>query len=505
MPSRWERAKTLSASVRPKKTGLIVFLSRIVSVFTGLLFLVMMTRWLTPSQFGLWEFIIDVVAFAAYPTGIITYWATREVARGKPVARTALLTNQLTSVIGVGVYLLLALLSYREVGSALGPFLLSIALVPLAYWTQASASLVSGYDPAISGYSLFLSEPAKLILAYPLLFVFRLGIYGIIVSVAVSYLVQGLYTTYRLRPAAVDKFSLSLGLGWLKDWHVPTLVTASYLLGIADTFAASLGQGGTSLAGFYQAAFQVATIVSYATYLSVALYPMMLRNATDKLPGEVLEFALLFAIPMAAGAIAIAPKILYLLKPDYVASSPALVVLSFAAVAGLVSVVMDQSLMGREKADLAQEDRTRRILGSDLFFVSAANVVFSGAYVVVVFVLGYVGTRGGIPDPQIALFWASAQLVTWTVLAGVKVLRLRTRIRFTVSRWVAAYAVCGLFMGVAVNLIGAQVLTSGLDAIDYGLRLGLLILFGTALYFGLVAALDAKVRGYIRAVLQSVS
>ena len=122
----------------------------------------MMTRWLTPSQFGLWEYIIDVIAFAAYPTGIITYWATREVARGKPVARTALLTSQLTSVVGVGVYLLLAFLSYREVGSALGPFLLSIALVPLAYWTQSSASLVSGYDPAISGYSLFLSEPAKL-------------------------------------------------------------------------------------------------------------------------------------------------------------------------------------------------------------------------------------------------------------------------------------------------------------------------------------------------------
>ncbi len=494
----------MSTSVRPRKTGLIVFSSRIVSVFTGLLFLVMMTRWLTPSQFGLWEFIIDLVAFAAYPTGIITYWATREVARGKPVARTALLTSQITSVIGVGVYLLLAFLSYRGVGAALGPFLLSVALVPLAYWTQSSASLVSGYDPAISGYSLFLSEPAKLVVAYPLLFVFRLGIYGIIASIAVSYLVQGLYATYRLRPASIDGFSLSMGLGWLKDWHVPTLVTVSYLLGIADTFAASLGQGGTSLAGYYQAAFQIATIVSYATYLSVALYPLMLRDATDKLPGEVLEFALLFAIPMAAGAIAVAPKILYLLKPDYVASSPVLVVLSFAAIATLVSVVMDQSLTGREKADLAREDRTRRILGSDLFFVSAANVAFSGAYVAVVFFLGYAGTRGGTPDPQIALYWAWAQLFTWSALAALKVARLRSRIRFTVSPWVIGYIGCGLLMGVVVYLVGNQVLTTSLDAVDYGLRLALVVLLGAAVYFGLVAALDARVRGYARAVWSSI-
>lgn len=501
----WADANRMSASVRPKKTGLIVFSSRIVSVFTGLLFLVMMTRWLTPSQFGLWEFIIDVVAFAAYPTGIITYWATREVARGKPVARTALLTSQITSVLGIGVYLLLALLSYREVGSVLGPFLLSIALVPLAYWTQSSASLISGYDPAISGYSLFLSEPAKLIVAYPLLFIFKAGIYGVIAAIAISYLVQGLYATYRLRPASTDKFSLSLGFGWLEDWHVPTLVTASYILSVADTFAASIGQGGTSLAGYYQAAFQIATIVSYATYLSVALYPLMLRNATEKLPGEVLEFALLFAMPMAAGAIAIAPKILFLLKPSYVASSPALVVLSFAAVASLVSNVMDQSLMGRERADLEKEDRTRRILRSDLLFVSAANVAFTSAYVAVVFLLGYAGTRSGISDPQIALYWSVAQLVTWSVLAAVKVFMLRRRTRFTVSRWVGVYVGCGFLMGVAVYFVGAALLVSGLHGLQYGLRLALVILFGTAVYFGLVAAIDSKVRGYVRAVLATLS
>ena len=148
----------MSSSVKPRKTGIIVFASRIVSVFTGLLFLVMITRWLTPSQFGLWEFITDVVAFSAYPTGVITYWATREVARGRPVARTALLTSQLTSLAGVGAYLVLAALSYGAVGSGFGPFLLAVALVPLAYWTQSAASLVSGYDPAISGYSLFFSS-----------------------------------------------------------------------------------------------------------------------------------------------------------------------------------------------------------------------------------------------------------------------------------------------------------------------------------------------------------
>ncbi len=494
----------MSNAVQPRRTGIIVFSSRIVSVFTGLLFLVMITRWLTPSQFGLWEFIIDIVAFSAYPTGVITYWATREVARGKPVARTALLMNQVTSVLGIGIYLAFALLSLHVIGSNVGPFLLAIALVPLAYWTQAAASLVSGYDPTISGYSLFLSEPAKLLVAYPLLFVYRLGIYGVIVAIAVSYLVQGIYTTYKLRPASIDKFQLSLGLRWLGDWHVPTLVTLTYLLGIADTFAASLGQGGTTLAGYYQAAFQVATIVFYSSYLSVALYPLMLRKGSEKLPGEILEFSFLFAIPMAAGAIALAPQILFLLRPEYVSSSPALVILALAAVSFLVSVTMDQSLLGRERADLAEVDRRGSILRSDLLFVPAINLVFTGGYVAAIFLLGYLGSRAGTPLPQLALYWAAAQLVVWSLLAVIKVMRLRSKTAFSVSRGLLGYVGSGAVMGVTIYLVAGPLIPGGLDALEYGLRLVLLVLVGAAVYFGILLSFDKRVRGYFAAVLGTI-
>jgi hypothetical protein len=164
---------------------------------------------------------------------------------------------------------------------------------------------------------------------------------------------------------------------------------------------------------------------------------------------------------------------------------------------------MDQSLMGRERADLATENRKRSILGSDLLFVSSANVVFSAAYVILVFILGYAGTRSGIPDSQIAVYWAGAQLVIWSALASMKMMRLRKRIRFTVSPWVAAYAACGALMGGVVYLLGGAVLSSGLHGLDYGLRLGLLILVGSAIYFGLVALIDRRVRGYARAVIAS--
>src|SRR5207247_7175859 len=126
-------------------------------------------------------------------------------------------------------------------------------------------------------------------------------------------------------------------------------------------------------ARYYRAAVPVAAIPSYSTLLSVALSPLLLRERSEKLMGEVLEFALLFAIPVAAGAIALAPQILSLLSPAYVVSSTALEFLSLSSIVLLVSTVFDQTLTGRARADLDERERTRSMLSNDLMFVPVAN------------------------------------------------------------------------------------------------------------------------------------
>jgi len=494
----------LSSTVRPRMTGLIVFGSRIVSAATGFVFLVMVARWLAPAQLGLWEFIVDLIVFASYPAGFLTYWAARDVARGKVVGKTTLVLNLLASMLGVAIFLAFALASYSEVGSSVGPFILAVVLVPLSYWNQATSALVGGYNPAIGAYSLLASEPAKLIAAYPLLFVFKLRIEGVIIAIAVSYFVQAAVSTYQLRVVSSERVDFALGRKWLRDPYVPGLMTLTYVLGIADTFAASVGQRGTSLAGYYQAAFQVAAIVSYSTFLSVALYPLLLRERSEKLMGEVLEFSLLFAIPMAAGAIALAPQILYLLSPAYVVSSTALEFLSLSSIVLLVSTVFDQTLTGRERADLDEREKTRSILRSDLMFVPLANLTYSVVYIGVVFLLGsYVA--GGAPAYQFATYWAVTQLTLSCVLVAVKARRLTGKVRLYLSRSLPLYVVSGIVMAIAVHYFGAAILPAGLETVTYGLRLALTVVLGAVLYFGVLVAVDHRVRSYARTFFKLVS
>ena len=57
----------MAKQISVRRTGFVVFAFRIVSIFTGLIFLLMMTRTLSTSQFGLWEVGVDLVTFASYP------------------------------------------------------------------------------------------------------------------------------------------------------------------------------------------------------------------------------------------------------------------------------------------------------------------------------------------------------------------------------------------------------------------------------------------------------
>jgi O-antigen/teichoic acid export membrane protein len=496
----------LSRTLKPRTTGLIVFTSRIISIFTGLLFLIMVTRSLTPTSFGLWEFLLDVVTFATLPAGLFTYWATREVARGAVIGRTTQALCVAMSGAGLVAYAGLSLGTHSEVGSNIAPFTTAVILVPIFYWSLATQALVLGHNPAIGAYSLMISEPAKLLVAFPLLYTFKLGITGVILSIAVSYVVQSTCSTIQLRDVRKDRIDLAKAREWLKDYHVPALYTLTGILAIADTFVASLGARGTTFAGYYQAAFQVATIVSYSTTLSIALYPLLLKERSERLPARLLEFSLLFGIPMGAGTVALAPKILYLLKPAYVSSSsPALVFLSLAAVVTLVSTVFDQTLLGRDTADLNKEDRTRRMMASDQMFVSGINTAYFAAYLSVVFILARLSASSPAQEYQLVTYWGVAQLLLSCVLVGVKLRRVLKRTPLKLSASPALYVISAVVMGAVLLVVGNSVLPTGIGTLVFGLRMVGMVALGSAVYFSLLFGIDRRFRRLLRAGVAGVT
>ncbi len=499
----------MAKRISVRRTGFAVFSFRLVSIFTGLAFLLMMTRSLSVSQFGLWEVVLDLVTFASYPAGILVYWATRDIARGRMLGKTALGMNMVLSLGGMALYAVLSFATSARIGhSDLTTMLLAIFLVPIAYWSQASNAIVSGYDPIVLGYSTMASEVSKLAFAYPLLIVFHVGIDGVIVSLMAANFAQAASSTLLARGALQLPFDPDSGRRWWRRAWLPSLATLPYILGIADTFVASLVAGGTMTVGFYQAAAAVATLAGYSYYLGAALYPLLLRGGagSEELPTITLDLSLLFGIPMAVGAATLAKPILFVLSPKsmyYVESTTALEILAFSALVYAMAQILDNVLSGRVTVDADDSAGFTHFLHSNLFFVFLVDIASAVAYVLSVLVIVAVGAHIGASPEAIIDAWAAAQLVVFSVFVAARVVRIRKSGKLSLRPSFLKYVTGSALMGVFFLAAGGY-LSYHVRSLDFTEELAVIGILGVLIYFAFLFATDGNFRRLTRALLKPV-
>jgi O-antigen/teichoic acid export membrane protein len=461
----------------------------------------MAARWLSPSGFGTWEVIVTIVTFASYPVGTVAYWATRDIARGRMVGRTALATGALMSSLGLVIYFGFAFVTYSRIAASVTPFLLGALLVPLSYWGAAASAIVTGYRPSVYGYSLLFSEVAKLAAAYEALYVYHLGIEGVILGLLTAYLVQSLVSTYMVRNTTAERFDPSQVRRWSKLFWLPALSYLPASLAVADTYVVALTHG-TAVVGTYQVAFTVATVVTYASSLVFSMYPLLLRGGDERLPAVSLEFSMLFAIPIAIGCIVLAGPILFLFGPKYVPGALGLEILAVMFIFNNVSLLLDQTLTGTEKADVGETPSFWGLVRSNLLFVPAANIGYGIVYLVTLFIAVSYAVVAGFSDSADVATWATVQLAATVVFVLLKLRRARGVARLVPGISLGYYLVGGLIMGAVVYFAAPYVAVQTYGTVSYGVHLVALVLLGAAVYFGITYLLDRKFRDMAQSFLR---
>lgn len=493
----------MTSRIGLRSTGLVVFGGNIFSAFTGLAFLIMAARWLVPAQLGLWEVIVDLVAFSSYPVGIVAYWATRDIARGRLVGRTAFATGIVMSGFGLLLYFLFSFVTRSSLGAAFLPFLLGSLLVPLSYCTSLTTSVVIGYKPAVTGYQLFVSEPVKIAFAYEALYVYRLGIEGVILALLVSYFITFAFGAYMVRGATREQLQLSVAKRWIRLSWLPAVVYLTPLFLTADTYIASLGFG-TAIAGVYQPAFTVASVVGYSSFLAYSLYPLLLRGGDENLPAIILEFLLLFSIPMAVGGVVLAQPILHVFGAKYMAGSLGLSILSVMFLFQAVSLTVDRTLLGTEKVDLESKIGFKSLARSNLLYVPLVNMCAALVYLAGMFAVLSFAFSNGLGNSVAVALWAVVQLCT-TILFLIIKARRASRSAKLIRRGtrVPYYLGAAIVMGVALDLLSKVVLVSSAGTLVYGLGFLAVATLGAAVYFGLLYAVEPKFRAMARSLLKT--
>ena len=100
------------SDIRVTYTGLISFLGGFIALVTGLIFTLIVTRTLSPEEYGSWGLIFSVIGYFVMLQPIITYWTTRETARNLDSGKTAV-----TSSVGLsfGILPIFIIISFNVV------------------------------------------------------------------------------------------------------------------------------------------------------------------------------------------------------------------------------------------------------------------------------------------------------------------------------------------------------------------------------------------------------
>ena len=160
------------SDIRVTYSGLISFGVGISTIFTSLVFTLIVTRQLTPGEFGTWSLIGALIGYVLVVEPIISEWVIRETARGEKSGKTAIVSTGFFSIAAIGIYIIIAFFVGGQSDAEYEILFFAGMLIPPMFLSQILTTINYGWKPHRASYGNFVLQFSKIPVA--LIFVYFL-------------------------------------------------------------------------------------------------------------------------------------------------------------------------------------------------------------------------------------------------------------------------------------------------------------------------------------------
>ena len=413
-------------------SGLISLAIGLASVFTGMIFTLIVTRKLTPEEFGVWSIIGSMISYFLIVEPLITYWSTRQIARGEQIGKTSLLSGMIFSSGILPAYLTLAYFAYST-NHYFSSMVLASILLPLTLISMIIESVNLGYKPHMVSYGLLIFDSLKIPVGFILVSLLGMGIDGAIIATIAAYLAKIALQIYFARPRLAGKFDKGVLFRWIKLSWIPLYSRISGVLWSLDVMVYSIITGSVIGVAYYAASVTIAQIIGNAGLLSQALYPKLLANGSHKHVTKNLNRLMYFAILLLTVSTVFAKPALFALNPSYSSATLIAVIFAWRTFFYVLTSTFYQILQGIETTDLENNPKFSQIKKSKLFFVPTLQNIHYGIYIVVLSVTIFILHSYGMAEISMVTLWVTITLILQIPIFIYTGIILRRNIPFTVS------------------------------------------------------------------------
>ena len=397
------------SKIRVTHSGLIALIVNLITVLTGILFTILITRKLSPDEFGIWSLIGTLVNYFLISQPIISFWTTREIARGEDVGRTAFISSLMFSIGMIPAYLALIHLVYQN-NTYLNSMILATFLIPLSFIGTVLESINLGFRPTSNSYSLILFESLKIPVGLILVLFFNLGVIGAVLTTIIAFSAKILLHLYLGRTILRGKFLTKDLLRWIKLSWLPIYNRISGILFSLDVFIYSIITHSFIGVAYYAASMSISNIINNAGQVSQALYPKLLSKGSQELIKTNLRYVFYFGILFVTISINFSKPGLFVLNPAYSDIYIISIIIALRTFFYVITTNLYQILLGLETVDVEKTYEFSKIVKSKLFIVPTIQLFHYGSYIVTISITVSILFSQGFSELAILGWWSSIML-----------------------------------------------------------------------------------------------
>ena len=261
------------SNIRVNYTGLISFVGGLLALVTGVIFSLILTRILSPEEYGSWGLIFSVVGYFLMIQPIFSYWTTREIARNMDSGKTAVLSNTVLSIISSGIFILISFFITAPTGVNYDLFLFATLLIPVTFLTGILTAINLGNKPHIISYSTIFFGLSQIPLALIFVYYLKMGILGVIITIILANIVSIFILFFYGREKIKNTFKKKYLQKWLKLSWISLYPSIYNILGGSTILIFTILSGSILGIAYWTASAILASTIAPAGLMSRAVYP----------------------------------------------------------------------------------------------------------------------------------------------------------------------------------------------------------------------------------------
>lgn len=424
------------------------------------MFTVLITRKLTPEEFGLWAIMGSMISYFLIVEPIISYWTTREIARGKNIGTTSLMMSLLFSLGSIPLYVVASFYVSDINQTSFNVMLLGIFLIPCFFISQTLVGINQGHKPHATSYGTLIFETLKIPIGLGFVLYLQLGIEGAIFTTLLAYLIRIIIQFYYAKPKLKLNFDFYLVKNWFKLSPITLYSTLPHFIWSLDVMLFSIITTSSIGIAYYAISLTIASIIGHSSMISQALYPKLLSGGSHDHVNQNLIRLFYFAIPLLGVVILFSKPALFVLNPIYDGLSVIVIFLAIRTFFYVINAIFYQILLGIETVDENYNTAFTKFLRSKLFTIPTIQNIHYVCYIVILVTVIFFLHENQYEIKELILIWSiiSASLsIPFVIFTGILVSK---SVKFKIPyKKIVIYGFVTLLMAITYFMISDYVIT----------------------------------------------